>query len=85
MQSAAKCPFLLTFQCIKYCGPDEDFKIKKKQQKKSNEQFFDEDDDPEINQNESLNHKSIPVMDFGNMSRLGKSGIALNMTNGIYK
>jgi hypothetical protein len=37
MQSAAKCPFLLTFQCIKYCGPDEDFKIKKKQQKKSNE------------------------------------------------
>ncbi len=25
MQSAAKCPFLLTFRCKKYEGPDKDF------------------------------------------------------------
>lgn len=25
MQSAAKCPFLLTFKCRKYIGPDRDF------------------------------------------------------------
>ena len=32
MQSAAKCPFLLTFHCIRYEGPDQYFaqqKVKK--------------------------------------------------------
>lgn len=29
MQSAAKCPFLLTFLCTKYCGPDIDFNNRK--------------------------------------------------------
>ncbi len=30
MQSAAKCPFLLTFKCLKYEGPDKDFEKRKK-------------------------------------------------------
>jgi hypothetical protein len=29
MQSAAKCPFLLTFRCNKYVGPDKDFERRK--------------------------------------------------------
>lgn len=29
MQSAAKCPFLLTFNCKKYMGPDKDFEERK--------------------------------------------------------
>lgn len=29
MQSAAKCPFLLTFKCKKYVGPDKDFERRK--------------------------------------------------------
>lgn len=33
MQSAAKCPFLLTFNCLPYEGPDAYFKQRKIQKK----------------------------------------------------
>lgn len=33
MQSAAKCPFLLTFRCKKYEGPDKDFENRKRYKK----------------------------------------------------
>lgn len=43
MQSAAKCPFLLTFKCKKYSGPDKDFEERKlaKSQKNKIEEEFD--------------------------------------------
>lgn len=42
MQSAAKCPFLLTFRCKKYVGPDKDFERKK--EIKNQSRFIDSDD-----------------------------------------
>ena len=42
MQSAAKCPFLLTFICRRYVGPDIDFE-QRKQMKKENK-YVDSDD-----------------------------------------
>jgi hypothetical protein len=46
MQSAAKCPFLLTFNCVRYCGPDKDFENRKKL-KKSNQYCLEADSDME--------------------------------------
>jgi len=34
MQSAAKCPFLLTFNCVSYEGPDAHFQQRKILKKK---------------------------------------------------
>lgn len=40
MQSAAKCPFLLTFNCLSYEGPDKHFQQKKQDRRQKN---FDEE------------------------------------------
>lgn len=46
MQSAAKCPFLLTFKCKKYGGPDKDFEEKKLQKNRNNRTYDDFDLEP---------------------------------------
>jgi phosphatidylinositol 4-kinase len=47
MQSAAKCPFLLSFKCIPYQGPDMHFQQKKLERKQRNLEDDSEEDLPQ--------------------------------------
>jgi hypothetical protein len=47
MQSAAKCPFLLTFKCAPYQGPDLQFQQKKLERKQKS---LDGDSDEDLPQ-----------------------------------
>ena len=70
MQSAAKCPFLLTFNCKKYIGPDKDFEERK--EKKHRNRFIEMEDEMEDIQKEEIPQK-LPVY-AGKIvgSRMGK-------------
>ena len=70
MQSAAKCPFLLTFNCKKYIGPDKDFEERK--EKKQRSKFIEMENELEEIQQEEIPQK-LPVY-VGKIvgSRLGK-------------